>query len=143
MADAIELSNTLKALIYEIYNEYSSEMKEGTQANLNQLFYSARMNQKIPFLYVYSDDYVNPGVYLMSTEKRYNEVFEMIVINNPNNEMKKQLSIQKLPSVVILLQAEGNPDGAQLVQMRYDVTYINLRNFADQVSHFLDKISVC
>ena len=133
MRNLIELPNNLKGIVYEIFNEFQTEMKEGTQSNLNQLLYSARENNKIPLLFVYNDDYVNPGLYLMSTEKRYNEAFEFIVMSNPNNEVKKQLSIQKLPATIILIQTEQNPQGAQLIQMRYDTTYLNLRNFLDQV----------
>jgi hypothetical protein len=133
MRDLIELPNTLKGIIYEVFNEFQPEMKEGTQANLNQLLFTARNNNKIPFLFVYQDDYVNPGLYLMSTEKRYNEVFEFIVMSNPNHEVKKQLSIQKLPAAILLIQTEQNPEGAQIVHMRYDPTYLNLRNFLDQV----------
>lgn len=131
--DLIELPNTLKGIVYEIFNEFQPEMKEGTQSNLNQLLFTARNNNKMPLLFVYQDDYVNPGLFLMSTEKRYNEVFEFIVISNPNPEVKKQLSIQKLPAAILLIQTEQNPEGAQIVQMRYDTTYLNLRNFLDQV----------
>lgn len=119
-------------MVYELYNEYTANMLEGTRENMNQLFYSARVNEKIPLLFVHNDDYVNPAIYMMSTEKKYTDTYDIIVMSNPAPELKKQLSISKLPSAIILLQSNDNPDGAQLVQMRFEVSYLNLRQFADQ-----------
>ena len=76
---------------------------------------------------------MNPAVYLMSSEKKFQNSFDVIVMSNPGPETKKQLSISKLPAIILLLQVEDNPEGARLVQMRQDITYLNLRTFADSV----------
>lgn len=54
-------------------------------------------------------------------------------MNNPTPEIKKQLSIRKIPASIILIQSGDTLKGAQVVQLRYEATYLNLRAFADQV----------
>ena len=55
LKDAVDLPLTLKGIIYEIFNEFRSDLKEGTSTNLNQLTFSAQENNKKTFIYAYHD----------------------------------------------------------------------------------------
>ena len=72
----------------------------------------------------------------MSSEKKYIDEYDFIVMNSPDRELMKQLSVTKFPTALILIQSKDNVEGAQLVQLRFEPTFLNLKSFADQVIEY-------
>lgn len=58
LKETIDLPLSLKGIIYEIFNEFKADLKEGTKSNFNQLLFSARENNKKPFIFVYQDVFI-------------------------------------------------------------------------------------
>ena len=47
---------------------------------------------------------MHPAFYLLSSEKKYTDYFDFIVLKNPHEQIKKQLNVKNLPKLILLWQ---------------------------------------
>ena len=53
---------------------------------------------------------MNPSLFLISTEKYYNNYFDFKILRYPHSEVLKQLNNPKLPALFILWQEIGKKE---------------------------------
>lgn len=112
------LGKSLSDMLFDFVSLYKTELRESQNTTVSTFSFEARKNNKYPIFYFYSDvrmllnikENINPAVYLIATEKKYTDKFDYITLRNPHDEIKKQLKINTIPKLLILIQNIGDPN---------------------------------
>ena len=105
----IVLPNDYHEIEREIYSQFQGNLKEGNPQTFKALTNEAKINKKIPFVYLHEGE-IPLGLYLLSTEEKYLKYIDFVVYEHPPQEFLNNLKIKKLPQMIILLITEENTD---------------------------------
>jgi hypothetical protein len=103
------LPNDYNGIEKEVYSLYQGNLKEGNPQTFKSLTNEAKINKKVPFVYLHEGD-IPLGLYLLSTEEKYLKYIDFIVYEHPPQEFLHNLKIKSIPQMIILLFTEESSD---------------------------------
>ena len=125
----MEMSNIRR----EINMLYEPNVKTANGVNFQYTLGESVQNKKIVFLFLF-DSYINFGFNLVTQKKIFTDFIDFVVMDNPPDEIKKQLQVTYLPHLTIIIPDEshtdkdGNP-GMQVMVYNGKLTFSALDSF--------------
>ena len=107
--EKISKGNELPMETDDLYKEinllFQPNIKIGNAKNFNNLIAESIKNKKFSFFYLY-DGFINPGFSLITHKKFFLNYFDFIAIDNPPDNIKKQLQCNYLPAISVIVPDE-------------------------------------
>ena len=107
--EKISKGNELPIETSDLYKEinllFQPNLKFGNAQNFNNLIAESIRNKKFSFFYLY-DGFINPGFRLITHKKFFLNYFDFIAIDNPPDNIKKQLQCNYLPAISVIVPDE-------------------------------------
>jgi protein disulfide-isomerase A6 len=93
----------------EMYKEFNGNLKEGNPSTFPALANEAKVNKKVPFIYLHEGE-IPLGLHLISSDDRYTKFIDFVVYEHPPKEFLKNLQVNKIPQMIILIQDPEKKD---------------------------------
>ena len=143
IAKGIELPMEIENIRREINILFEPNVKTSNPMNFQIMLTESVTNRRISLLYLF-DGNIGLGFSLLTQKEMFKDLFDFIVMDNPPDEIKKNLQCNHLPYISIVIPDEqrvdknGNPE-MRLMVYSGKFSYSGLNSFLTSSFQFNDK----